>query len=237
MYLRFGNYTHAVDEAAVVISKRRKINERGFPVGGTETWQIQGQLNGNSVSDLTTKIQALEAAYAKGGQDIYLLDDNYNQTAHYLRSSDTVSGVVATAIVYPFQNGAEYTTFRNYSIEVQASYDIDGGGGGAAGGQNNVVEFDQTTSWQGSGGPQFIVRTTRYGRPIYQQVARETPIMVQQTGSALGYRTYPVPPPPLYPNFEHVERRQITRQHPRIASREGEREFRINWSYSFTLVK
>jgi hypothetical protein len=185
---------------------------------------------------LTTKIQALEAAYAKGGQDIYLLDDNYNQTAHYLKSSDTVSGVVATAIVYPFQNGAEYTTFRNYSIEVQASYDIDGGGG-STGGQNNVVEFDQTTSWQGSGGPQFIVRTTRYGRPIYQQVARETPIMVQQTGSSLGYRTYPVPPPPLYPKFEHVERRQITRQHPRIASREGEREFRINWSYSFTLVK
>lgn len=237
MYLRYGNYTHAVDEAAVNISKKRTLNQQGFPIGGVETWQIQGQLNGTSTSDLTAKILELENAYSKGGRDIYLLDDSFNPTAHYILNSQTVSGIVATAVVYPFSNGAEYTTFRNYSIEVQASYDIDGGGGGGGtGGKNDVIDFDQTISWSGTGGPQFVVRQPRYGKPILQIVSRSTPISVQQSGTAVGYRGYPNVPPPIYPRFEHVDRRQIVRQHPRIATAEERREFRINWNYSFSLV-
>ena len=237
MYIRYGSYTHAIDEASLSISKKRTVNERGVIIGGTETWTISGMLHGNSVSDLTTKINALEAAYARVNQDIYLLDDSYNPTAHYMISSQTVSGVRALVITYPFENGAEYTTFRSYTIEVESSYDVDGGGGGGNSNQNNVIEFDQTISWQGTGGPQFIVRTPRYGPPIYQQVSRSTPILVQQAGMALGYRGYPTPPNPIYPRYEHLDRRQITQQFPQVATKEGQREFRINWNYSFTLVK
>lgn len=233
MYLRYGGYTHQLDEAAVQISKSRQFNKEGYISGYNETWRISGKIVGIDAADLTSKLAALENAYAITNQDIYLLTDAGGSTAHYLRNADTVSGIKPISISYPVGNGAEYTTFRTYEIVVEARFDAEEGNGN----KNNTVSYSQQISIQGTGGPQFVVKTPRYGPPIYQMVSRKSPIHISQSGSAVGLRYYPEPTPPIYPQLLLPESYNITRTSPKNDTREGVRDFPINWSYNFIMVK
>lgn len=233
MYLRYGSYTHQLDEAAVQISKARQFSKNGSLVGYNETWRVTGKIVGTDTSDLTTKISELEAAYSKTNQDLSLLTDALGTTAHVLRSSDTANGIKPISLSYPTGDGAEYTTFRTYEIVLEARFDAEEGNGD----QNNTVAYSQQISVQGTGGPQFVVKTPRYGPPIYQMVSRQSPIYITQSGSATGLRYHPQPTPPLYPQFLVPDSHNVTRVSPATDSREGKRDFAINWSYNFIMVR
>lgn len=233
MYLKYGSYSHQLDEAAVSISKSRNFSKQGLMVGYNETWRITGKIVGTDVSDLTSKLYALEAAYNKTDQDIYLLTDAGGSTAHRLISAETASGVKPISFSYPEGNGAEYTTYRTYEIIVEAKMDADEGNSD----NGNLISYNQQISVSGTGGPQFVIRTPRYGQPVYQQVSRASPISVSQSGSSIGNKYYPAPESPIYPQYLHPESHAITRHSPKDETREGKRNFEINWSYNFTLVK
>lgn len=233
MYLRYGNYTHQLDEASVQINKSRQFNQQGSLVGYLETWKVDGKIVGTDVADLTSKLTALENAYSLTNQDLSILTDSGGGTVHTLRSSDTASGIKPVSLSYPVGDGAEYTTFRTYEIVLEARFDAEEGNGD----QNNTVSYSQQISIQGTGGPQFVVKTPRYGPPIYQQVSRQSPIYITQSGSATGLRFHPPPTPPIYPQFLVHDSHNVTRVSPATDSREGKRDFAINWSYNFIMVK
>jgi hypothetical protein len=52
----------------------------------------------------------------------------------------------------------------------------------------------------------------------------------------VGYNAYPVPPAPLWPGAEHVDRREVRYELPRRMGAPGNptyTHYRISWSYSF----
>jgi hypothetical protein len=232
MILSYGGYSHQIDEAGIVISKSRITDIVGNVIGQKETWSITGQIHASNPGQLTSSIKSLEKAYEKSFGDVTLTDEVYGKTAHSIKSTDTNSGVIVKSFSFPDGEGAEYTTFRKYEVTLEATYDLNNTDG--------LIEYNETFTSQGTGGQQFVVRVPRYGAPIYQRVARATPIFVQQSGTALGYKEYPIAPLPLYPQYEHLERRQISQLTPSILSPYGDskrREFRVNWNYYFTLVR
>lgn len=230
MYLRYGDYIHQVGEAAIVISKTSVLDEFGIKVGYKESWQIAGRLDGTDANDLTTKIAALETAYGVNGKDLRLLNSNGTETAHKLINADSLTGVQIETLNYPIGEGAEYTTFRNYTITATADYSIMSGGG-----SNGTIAFSQVISIRGTGGPRKVVLETRNGPCVVQYVSQRTPIYITQSGSAVGYLAYPQPPNPIEPQWEDVERRDIRYEAPAVKSTGGrESEWRVSWTYSFS---
>jgi hypothetical protein len=235
MYLKYGSYTHALDEASVVIQKTPRFSKSGSMTGYDEVWRISGKIHGTDVSDLTTKLTELERAYSSTNQNAYLLTDALGTTAHSIISSETASGVKVTSFGYPQGDGAEYVNFRTYEIILEAKKDASESNNG--GDKGNTISFSQQISISGTGGPQFVVRTPRYGPPILQQVSRASPITISQSGNALGYKYYPNPEPPLYPQYLMPESHTVSRQSPQEDTKEGKRNFPINWSYNFIMVR
>ena len=91
MYLRYGNYQHAVGEASVTISRHGLFSEAGLPRGVRERWDVQGRLQANDQGALTAAIQALVAAYSVQGQDVGFYFDGGQPSSHRIASA-AISG-------------------------------------------------------------------------------------------------------------------------------------------------
>ena len=220
MKLKYGNYTHDLNEA--VVSIRREVIEDSSRagLGNKTTWTISGRLHGDDPTDLDKKIALLEEAYGVNGKDLVLLHNDGTETAHYLKNYGSIGGVRIKNLSWPKGDGAEYVTFRTYQIEAFAEYLFSAG----------AVE----TSWQetvtviGTGGPRFVVREVRNGPPVRQQVSDATPVRATQSGSATGYGAYPLPPPPLWPQWEVEAARSVTNQQNKKSL-----VYQTNWAYQF----
>jgi hypothetical protein len=227
MYLKYGDYRHAAGEASVMISKQGLFTEAGLPRGVRERWDIQGRLQAASQADLTTAINALTAAYAVQGRDVGFYFDNDQPSSHQIDSSETNGGVrVVVPPSFPQGKGAEYSTFRNYTLALEAEL-LDAGAG--------LIGWNERLNFSG-GGPQFAFLQPINGPPVKQLLRQATPYRATQTGEAIGYQVYPVPAAPLWPDAEHLHQREI---HYELPKRMGPAEsatytqFKVTWSYRF----
>src|SRR4029077_8154957 len=98
-------------------------------------------------------IAALRSAYNVNGLDLGLyLDDGVTPTDHVLASSTTLGGTRVTALEFPNGSGAEYSTFRSYSITVEADTPDT---------SQNLLDFSETLSFAGTGGARPVLFATR----------------------------------------------------------------------------
>lgn len=240
LYLKYGDYSHDIGEAAVVISKQSTLDEAGRKIGWKEQWQVSGRLEGADPAskllgvpgpDISEKIRGLEEAYSTNYKDLSLVHSMGGATAHKMLNADTISGVRIDSLSYPEGAGAEYSTFRSYSIVASAEF----GMLASSGGSDGTVTFSQVISTQGTGGPRKVVLETRTGFPVVQYVSQRTPIYMTQSGFAVGYLSYPIPATPIDPQWEDLEKREIRYETPVRKGFNGMgTEFRVNWTYSFS---
>lgn len=231
MYLQYGSYTHALGEARVTIMREALKNAAGDYYAQLERWDIDGRLTAADASALSTAITALEAAYASGGYDLkLLLPDGVTASSHQLLTANCEGGTkIAKPVSYPVGAGAEYSTFRTYSLSVEGEIPL-------AVGQNPIVEWRETLAFTGNGGPRFVVIECRNGPPQVQQVSQQTPARCIQSGRAVGYQQYPFPPSPIWPVYEQRDLRQINLTSPETSGSGAGRTYQnyeISWSYSF----
>lgn len=231
MILTYGSYTHEDSEVRLSIAKQAELTPSGVPYKIRETWDIGGVLHGASVSAVTTAIAALEAAYEKHGQNLILYESNGStRTAHYLIAADMLTGpTVIRPPSYPNGSGADYTTFRQYQITVEAEYEA-----GAA--QDRLLSWEETIQVNGNGGPRYVVIELRNGPPQRQQVSEATPIAAVQAGRAVGLAGYPLPPAPLWPAFVEQQSLAVSYGHPRATTTpQGTKytEWPVTWQYNF----
>ncbi len=229
MFLKYGSYTHSANEVSVAISRTPRYDEHDRILSMIERWEIDGRLAADTQAALTTAINALEAAYETQGQNVGLyLDDGTTLTSHAITSADTIGGVrVVEGPSYPDGRGAEYSTFRNYRIALEAETDIAPG--------NTLLFWEERIETTGGGG-RFVMLQTLTGSPQKQIVAQATPYRAIQSGRAVGYGAYPLPASPLWPASEHVDQRQVGRRSPRRRGPTGQasyEEWEVVWSYSF----
>lgn len=220
--LTYGNYQHAANEVVIrSVEKSRSVGPRGSTTELVESWGLEGILQASSVAALTTAMRALEAAYAINGQSLAFAIDGTN-TLH------TIAGGLVTVTRFSWDNQfeAEYTTFRSYSIDLEARIPVV---------ENELIDFRE--SLVSSGGlPDFRIHTVRNGSPIVQMVAPSTPYRANQSGFAVGYSQYPAVSLPIFGSGSPPLRdREISRETPDI-DRGRRFNYPIRWSYTFESV-
>ena len=227
MYLKYGTYRHADNEVSVVISKEGLFTQAGILRGTRERWTIQGRLQAADQASLTTAIDALAAAYSVQAQNLGFFLDDDSPTSHAILNAATNGGVrVVAPPSFPEGKGAEYTTFRNYSIVLEAEL-LDRSA--------TILRWHETLGFQG-GGPQFAYLEPIDGAPQKQLLKQATTYRATQSGEAVGQFGYPVPASPLWPDAEHVGQRQISYDLPQRMGPAGApiyTRFKVSWSYSF----
>ena len=223
MILKYGGYAHQPDEAAVRIVLTPLYNSRGQQVAVRHHWFVDGLLQAGSAAALTSAINALQAAYAENGHDLGLyLADGVTLSAHRLVSEDALGGTRVLELSFPRGDGIEYATVRSYRLRIEAEF-IDTSIG--------LIDYQEQVRFSG-GGAREIYQPILNGNPQRQQTHQETTYRARQTGFAIGTQAYPTPASPIWPTFEHRERRAIELHAPRIVSGR-QTDYRVSWSYEF----
>ena len=230
MFFKYGSYTHAADECSLVVTKTPRFNEGGQQISTLERWDVAGFIQAASQAALTTAINSLASAYATNGQDAtLLLNDGVTPTHHQILNANTLGGIrVVQAPSFPQGKGAEYSTFRSYSLVLEAEIPVSGYA-------SLLVFFEESITFKG-GGSRFVYLQTLTGLPQKQTVADNTPFMAMQQGRAVGYGGYPTIPSPLWPTSEHRDQRDISHKSPRRHGPTGSpqySEYESTWSYQF----
>jgi len=230
--LKYGDHSHELSDAAVSISRVGEFNDAGVAYANRVVWRIQGRLEGDTQAAITTNINALEDAYNKQNQDISLQFDDGTNTAHAITIKDTLDGIrVSAAPSYPIGEGAEYATFRNYTIVVEALVKTS---------QLNsaLVTWTETVSTSG-GNPRDVVIETLNTLPIIQRTANATAFIVTQQGRAVGLDGWPEFPTFVLANAA-ILRNGRSRRSPRdvlVGSRRYRSFWEVTWNYVFADVR
>lgn len=227
MNLVYGSYQHDVGDADVKIIREGLVSELGRMYAIRERWQISGRLHANDVASVNTAVSLLMAAYAIDNQDIYI-----NGSSHIMRSSDTINGTrVVMPPHFPVGNGGENTTFRSYQLVVEGEF--------AYVGNSVLLSYAESLAFQGTTGPSWGFLETLNGPPQQQIFQQQTVATCRQTGMAAcvpdsthrnEYGHFWSPPAPIWPQWEHQDRRQITYEEP--ADMFGRRL--THWSFEFS---
>jgi hypothetical protein len=227
MYLKYGSYRHADNEASVTISKDGLFAPGGMSYGVRERWAISGRLQAADQATLGAAIDALTAAYSVQGQDVAFYLDNGEPTSHAISHATTNGGVrVVVPPSFPEGRGAEYSTFRNYTIVLEAER-LDPSA--------TVVNWHEVLSFQG-GGAQFAFLEPINGQPQKQLLKQATTFRASQTGEAVGRTGYPAPAMPMWPGSELAHLREIRYELPKRSGPPGSpfyTQFKVSWNYRF----
>ncbi len=227
MYLKYGTYRHADNEVSVAISKDGLFSQAGIASGVRERWTIQGRLQAADQASLTAAIDALAAAYSVQAQNLGFYLDDDSPTSHAIVSAATNGGVrVVAPPSFPQGKGAEYSTFRNYSIVLEAEW-LDTSA--------TILSWHEALGFQG-GGPKFGYLEPIDGAPQKQLLKQATTYRATQSGEAVGQLGYPIPAWPMWPDAEHTGKRQIRYELPQRMGPSGAptyTRFKVSWSYSF----
>lgn len=233
MYGKYGNYTHALNEAGITTRCSVELDASGVPFKMTKFWDLQGMLQAADQASLIQAMRALETAYSVHGQAAQLLLDDGSTVYQALPSIGSIGGVIITEPVsYPRYDGAEGSTYVTYRVGLRAEYQIDPAGGLIA------LRWEEVLTITG-GGPRFVIIEVRNGPPQKQMVSQATPYRATQTGQGTGWLQYPPFPSPIWAADEDVPNRQLTRMLPTTRGGSGSSnivEYPIAWSFQYQSV-
>lgn len=225
MQLKVGNLTHALSAPAVAIRKVNRRTDASTRISTLETWEINALLTSSvGANDLDDTVKAVKAAYADGADFRILLPDG-SQSAHSLLSGQCLGGTrIVNPPSFPDFSAAAGVTYLRFTATVEGEVI-------ASNPATSLLSFEESLSFTG-GGPLTGFIEVLNGPPIEQTLRQQTVYRATQTGSAVGYGSYPAPAAPLWPANEIVPSRRIT---PRSPKRKGNTytEFPVSWSYEF----
>lgn len=228
MILRWGDYSFADQSTSIVFSLDTLVNDRGVQFSQVRRAQVTGYINADGSAAISTACLALEAALATPYRDLVLYDNSSARTHVVIGNANSLTGTIPNGPVYPDGRGAELVTYRKFTFSVMAEYPL-------VSGKNVLQSYHEQVSIQGDGGAQFVMKPALRGVPQKQWVQEFTTVRAVQSGHAVGYLTWPAPPPPLWPADEHRPARSIVQQFPRPRGK-GFQDFPISWSYQFESI-
>jgi hypothetical protein len=226
--LTFNGAQHEENEANLVsVSKRAIYSPRQRKLQQVKEWEIVGEVQKSTVADIIARVQVIEQMYSQDGSSAtYSIDGTI---AHQL-GGDSVSGVQVVYAAFPKGDPAELATKRTFAVKLRATYDATGEQGG-----DDLVSWQESITIEGDGGPLLVgvhemagVQTA--GGPIVYQLCPRTIQGYIQTGSAVGYATYPAPPGPVNPAGVFGNQTRITYTSGRQVGN-GIRFFTTKWYY------
>lgn len=237
MQLVKGSYQHAMYEAAVHITKTPNYSDTGLKIGYTERWAISGILQAATQSELTTALVELELAYAIDGEDVSLVTATGGRSSHFILASGCLY-VRSSGVSYPVGTGAQYSTFRNYEVTIEAGVSIGANGlVSAPGSVADLMSYSESISYTGNGGPVKMYVPVISGDWPEQETNSKSPTVIVQQGQAVGMNGKPTIPNPLYP--DRIQNPQndyrVSLDWPRSFF-PVKTQYAVSWSYTFTFM-
>ena len=226
MKFRYRTYTHAADEIDLVgFSKRIAYSQRGRPTTVTWNLTIEGVVlpSGGTQAATSTAIAQIESAYGTNGGDAILFHDDETVSAHSMYSATFQAGTKITELSFPSGAGLAYSVGRRFRVAITGEKDIN---------DDPIVSFAESITFTGTTGPTTVWITLADGPPVKQVVNQNTTQKITQTGSAVGRNDYVTPPPPLFPEDEHVDRRRIMKSAPK-RDNSALVDYPSSWNYEF----
>lgn len=237
MYFKYGGYLHPKNEVVLAGFLVHPVySDRGRRTSMMYEMHLKGEICINDPSITTpaqmqaaikVRINEIIDAYRLNYQDaMFLHDDGVTPTPHCLLNSNSLSGVQLITRSWPKGDQAEYATSRTFHLAFR-SEQLDP--------ESELVYYHETLRFIGTGGPRYVVTDTATGPPRYDLVNLRTHQTITQVGTAVGLEGYPlVDIYPLYPQWEHLERREYILGTPR-SRRNGWTHYPIQWAYHFSL--
>lgn len=220
----YGGYVHADNECNLVrVDYRNQLSPRGKRLNAIVTFYLHGELLETGTA-LFNKITALGNAYRQDyGNFTYSIG---GVITHSLLSNtaDCISGVRVLNISLPKGDGAELAVKRSYAITLQATYDQ---------AETELVSWQEAIHYIGNTGPRFQITETFNG-PRADLTAISTAQRIIQTGKAVGYTDYVLPPGPLLPQWEHQDQRRVSLIGGVNVGQQS-RFYTTTWQYTHTL--
>lgn len=220
-----GDGTLVLEQSAPAI----EYSARGDALTKTINYTIKGLLYGTDASDIASKAAALRSAFATDGSDLSIKWPGGATAANLiLDDSATLSGV---RIIQPPEldgsaGSSTLLTLFPYRLTAQAVYDMQAG--------NILIEYSDTyqkTNPRAAGGTAFHVPISQRAQ-IYN-TSQKGAVLTTQTGHAVGWTDYPEPCAPRWKSHEIEDARSVTYSQPDRQYRNGDRWFRVDWSYTF----
>lgn len=225
MILSYGSFSFDTKSCEVTLDIQTLTNGRNVPYCQMMQMNVSGYLAGADTTAVNTACESLEAALATPYRDLILRTDAGAATHLALYNAGATTGVVVSGPRYPVGKGAELVTYRKFEFTARAEYPIGTG-------RNVLMEFSESITFDGTGGPKFILKPALVGPPQRQITQQMTAVRATQQGHAVGYLDYPTEPAPLWPQGEHLEQRRISRTGGKFHGNTWQ-NFAVQWAYMF----
>lgn len=216
----YRGYTHTTNEVNLVSVDYRTIySPRHKKLAEVRTFRLRGELIYSDTATIIQKANEVVNAYSQDGGDFsYVVGGT---VAHSLtNSANCISGVKVVSKSFPSSGAEQLASTRTFSVTLQATYDVS---------EDNIVSWRESVQVVGTGGPLYVVTNTVIG-PVVDVLAPYTALYYRQSGTAVGFKDYPVPPGPLDPNWEFGHRRTITNT-TGVQQGTGIRYYTTSWAY------
>lgn len=227
MIVQYGSYVHGQNEVAIALATEELRTKSEVLYGFRQRWTLTAfpGLAAGTQAGITAAVNALMAAYSQDGKDlVFFLDDGVTPTAHSLYNANTLGGTHVRPPAFPNGTGAEYSTYRSYSIEVWGDVPLT---------QNNLLlEYDESIEVHGDGGPISVFLPVALGPWVWQQTTVASIFRVTQSGRAKGLYAYPPFNPPLWPANLLSQQVSLRSMSPRLR-RNQYYEYPVSWTYPF----
>jgi len=219
----YGSLTHADNEVNLVtMDYRTQYSPRNKKLFETRTVNLRGEFIYSTTQSIVNQVNSAIQAYSQDYKDFRYTVGGV--LAHQLlNDASCFSGVKVISKNFPSGSPEQLASTRTFGVTLQAKYDV---------AEENIAQWTESLEVIGTGGPIKNLINTLYG-PILLITSISSAVMVVQRGTAVGFNTYPFPPPPIgNSGAELLDRRRIT-QTSGTQQGTGLRYFRTSWSYQF----
>jgi hypothetical protein len=240
MYYRHGNYRHANNEVELQVQPTRIIfpgtgSEMGIknlpPLGFERRHVLKGRIHAATSAELTAACAALRYFYENTHYcDSGLYHDDGSPTANVFYAGDGEVRV-ATAPAFPSGNDGQYTTYRDYQIEI--TQESKAPNSGEPGGNPELFDFKEQIVISG-GGNLFKILTPRRGTPQRQETTEWQPYRTIQAGKRSSMMWWPPYKNPIWPEHCHKEESTITFEPP--VRKAGQWIYTTSWVFVFESI-
>lgn len=222
----YGGHTHLPGEVNLARMDYRQVpSPRGKRLAEVVTAYLGGELQGEGAV-LHQACQTLIDAYSEDYRNFRLTTDagvTINRHELINDRADNLSGVRVIHRSWAKGDAAELATKRTYSITLQAMYDR---------AESDLVHWQERLIYLGNTGPAFSYVPTFFG-PRFYQTAAKTPQIILQSGIAVGWSGYVLPPGSLFGTNEHPNQREVELISGRNLG-QAVRYFTTKWTYRHT---
>lgn len=224
-FYKYGAYQFEAGECDLLRTNViNKLSPRGNRLMREVTHFIRATIIADTQADLSARIAEIQNAFSFDYQDAGLWLDSTTPSQHLLTNDAfCVSGVRVLQRSFPEGGGDEYVTARTFSATIQAVYDD---------ADSQYVEWHEDLQFTGTCGPTFEWIDGWFG-PVLSQTAESSVQTIIQRGHGVAYGAILVPPGPLFPSYEHLEKRTITYGSPRFLGNQF-RFYPTSWTYVFS---